>query len=57
MEQSQEHVVATRADRVETDTVTGPWPELSYPMAQTIAVLITGGVLIVFTLLFALLTG
>jgi hypothetical protein len=57
MAQSQEHVVDTRVDNVEPETTVHRPRELSYSMAQAIALLITGGVLVVFTLLFTLLTG
>lgn len=57
MAQSQEHAVDTRADGIEPKTMVHRPRELSYAMAQVIAVLITSGVLVVLTVIFALLTG
>lgn len=57
MAQLKERVVDIRADQGEPETTVHRPRELAYPMAQAIAVLITGGVLVVCTLLFALLVG
>jgi hypothetical protein len=57
MEQSQERIVAPKADRTEPDVAARRPRELSYGMAQVIALLVTAGVLVAVTLLIVLLAG